>query len=192
MNCNKPFWFFLVFLEVFDLVLDWWFYYEIKVYDGAVDLSTNTTVEHVAFEGAKNVEWAILAFAIFGTLTFIIQLVVLILQIRKKTEYYTAATIIDFISTVFEDFPQIILAIIVAVNTSETISDVQYVKAGCEIFEALFHIIFSCVHLYQGKQKCSKYCKCMKRLTIAFIACGVVILLCSIFLLLELHSNWFK
>jgi hypothetical protein len=47
------------------------------------------------------------------------------------------------ISTWIEDFPQIILAVIFAVSSSEVISKVQYAKAGYAIFEASVHIMLS-------------------------------------------------
>ena len=171
MKCCSPkrfFWIsFLFIMEAIDLVLDWNFYAEIET-----ELKT-----------------PILVFAIVGSFTFVLGLVSLYYDATKNYEHLTFCTIMSVISTWFEDFPQIILAVIFAVSSSEVISNVQYVKAGYAIAEASVHIMLS---FWQVCCRGDTYADKPRYLTILIILDaigGLVILACSIFLLVELKED---
>jgi hypothetical protein len=88
-----------------------------------------------------------------------------------------------------EDVPQIVLAVIIAVWSSELISKVQIVKAVYAIFEALVHIILSCWQLFWRGNSYAEKPRYLTILIILDVIVGVVILPCSIFLLVELIEN---
>ncbi|VDI66682.1 Hypothetical predicted protein [Mytilus galloprovincialis] len=189
---------FLLALEITDLVLDWDFYVEV----------VNTTQEPI--NTAKKLHTAILVFAIFGTCACVASILVkIVCVLRKKDD--TFFVILSLISTWFEDFPQIILAMIVAFKSSELIDNVQVIKAGYAIVEAVILILRS-MWLCRIKEMCIKYCCCdcidddddydvdeenanksWIKTAIIFDLIGVVIiLLCAIILMVELQIDAFK
>ena len=158
---------FLFIMEAVDLVLDWDFYTEIET-----ELKT-----------------AILVFAIVGTITFVLGLFSLYYDATKDNEHLTFCTIVSVISTWIEDVPQIIFAVIFAVSSSEVISNVQYVKAGYAIFEASVHIMLSLWQVCCRGEEYAKKPKYLRRFIIVEACGGGVILVCSIFLIVELIKD---
>ena len=158
---------FLFIMEAVDLALDWDFYAEIET----------------------ELKRAILVFAIFGTITFVLGLVSLYYDATKDYEHLTFCTIMSAISTWIEDFPQIVLAVIFAVSSSEVISNVQYVKAGYAISEASVHIMLSFWQLCCRGDEYAEKPTYLTRLIILDVFGGAVILACSIFLLVELIED---
>ena len=159
----------LFIMEAIDLGFDWDFYAEIE-----------TELKH-----------AILVFAIFGSITFVLGLVSLYYDATNNYEHLTFCTIMSVISTWIEDFPQIILAVIFAVSSSEVISNVQYAKAGYAIIEASVHFILSFWQLRFRGETYAKKPRYLTCLIIFDVIGGFVILTCSIFLLLELKYNFY-
>jgi hypothetical protein len=80
----------------------------------------------------------------------------------------------------------------IAIWSSELISKVQYAKAGYAIVEASVHIIISVWQLrFRDDDSYSKKTCCLKSMTILDLIAGVGVLLCSVFLLLELKYDNF-
>ena len=166
-------------IELVDLGLDWDFYAEVE--------STEQEFQH-----KTELRYAILAFAIVGSITFFFGLTRLYDDATENYEHLTFLTALSMISTWLEDVPQIVLAVIVAVSSSELISKVQIAKAGIAIGEALVHIIISVWQLrFRDNKSYSKKTSCLKRMIKFDLFGGVVILLCSVFLLLELQYDFF-
>ena len=181
--------------EIVDLVLDWDFYAEV------------VATKQDSIQTAKDLHTAILAFAIFGTVTCVISIVIKIYGVWRGKEDSLVLYLLSLISTWLEDFPQIILAIIVAVKTSELISNVQVIKAGYAIAETVIQII-RLMWLFRIKTLCIRYCCCecindenedetsTKACTRGVIICDLtgqcMLLLCAIFLMMELQLDFFK
>jgi hypothetical protein len=82
---------------------------------------------------------------------------------------------LSMISTWLEDVPQIVLAVMIAIWSSELISKVQIAKAGIAIGEALVHIIISVWQLrFRDNKSYSKKTSCLKRM-IKLDLCGGVV-----------------
>ena len=163
-------------MEAIDLGLDWDFYAEIN--------STEQQIHH-----KTELRKAILAFAIFGTITFLLGLISLYFDWRDDYEHLTYSTDMSVISTWIENFPQIILALIIAVWSSELISNVQYTKAGYAIGEALVHIVLSFWQLCGRRNNYAEKPRYLTALIILDVIGGFVILGCSMFLLVELKFD---
>ena len=180
MKCcslKRCFWIsFLFALEAADLYLDWDFYVEVN--------STEQEIQH-----KTELKHAILVFAIFGSITFVLGLISLYYDGTDNYEHLIYSTAMSLISTWLEDVPQIVIAVIIAVWSSELISKVQIVKAGYAIFEALVHIILSCWQLFWRGNSYAEKPRYLTILIILDVIGGVVILPCSIFLLVELIEN---
>ena len=178
-NCSlkRLFWVsFLFTMEAIDLGLDWDFYAEIN--------STEQNIHH-----KTELRNAILAFAVFGTITFILGLASLYFDWTENYEHLTYSTVMSVISTWVEDFPQIIIAVIIAVWSSELISKVQYAKAGYAICEALVHIVLSFWQLCCRGNIDAEEPRPLAILMMLDVFGGFVILGCSIFLLVELKFD---
>ena len=167
---------FLFAMEAIDLGLDWDFYAEIN--------STEQNIHH-----KTELRKAILVFAIFGTITFIFGLASLYFDWVENYEHLTYSTVMSVISTWIEDLPQIILAVIIAVFSSELISRVQYAKAGYAICEALVHIILSFWQIRCRGSTHAEKPRCLAVLMLLDVLGGFLILGCSIFLLVELKFD---
>ena len=168
-----------IIMEIIDLIVDWVFFSEIYKYEGR------------QLEDVDSVEWAILTFAIIGTILFIIQITTLWHEINGKKESYTKTTVVTFISTCIEDLPQMILAIIVAVKTSEEISVVQKVKSFYGIVEAFIHVVVCITTLCRGRYKSKGNGDCLKGLIVGYVVTGLFILTSSGFLTFELYKDKF-
>jgi hypothetical protein len=176
-------------LEVVDLGLDWDFYIE-------VDNSDQESIIR-----AKKMKWAILGFAIFGTMMFLATFITLIVRacMKKKEGNISetlnqrakdALTVLSFICVWFEDLPQISLAVAVAVKSTELISDIQLVKAWYSLAEAAIQAIITFVQL---RLCCSNKPEGWKRVLLIFeLIANFLILFVSVFLLIELYCDNFK
>ena len=183
MGCCSPKRFFLITfvlgIELVDLGLDWNFYFEVN--------SIEQDIPH-----KTELRYAILAVGVVGVITFFLGIFSLHYDARKDYKHLTFSTALSMISTWLEDVPQIVLAVIVAVSSSELISKWQYVKAGYAIVEALVHIIISVWQLrFRDNNSYSKKTWCLKIMTKLDSIAGGGVLLCSVFLLLELKYDWF-
>lgn len=166
-------------IELVDLGLDWDFYAEVE--------STGQEIQY-----KTELRYAILAFAVVGSITFFFGLISLYYDATENYEHLTYSTALSMISTWLEDVPQIVLAVIVAVSSSELISKVQYAKAGYAIVEASVHIIISVWQLYfRDNKSYSKKTSCLKRMIKFDLFGGVVILFSSVFLIIELKYDYF-
>ena len=176
-SLKRFFWIsFLFIMEAIDLGLDWNFHAEIN--------STEQKIQH-----KTELRYAILGFAIFGSITFVLGLVSLFYEITKNCKHLVFCTVMSMISTWIEDFPQIVLAVIFAVWSSEVISNVQYAKAGYAIFEASVHIMISFWQLCCRGDSYAEKPTYLTSLIILDAFGGVVILTCSIFLFIELIED---
>ena len=113
-------------LELSDLIFDWDFYAE---------LSNSERYSEAPLR------WAVLVFALWGTVNFVLSFVCLVYSVRtgKRRKWEDA---IDISATWFEDVPQMVMAAIVAVEVGEPITNwVQYTKATLAIAEALLRCI---------------------------------------------------
>jgi hypothetical protein len=131
-------------LEIADLFLDWDFYAEIRK-TGLV---------------AEETEHYILGFAILGTLLFlgtVLNKCVTVCDDRFEEEDDTCGTVLSLLSTVFEDLPQIILALIVASTTTGLLSPIQIVKAVYGIIEPLIQIALNCREYSKLRKKCLEW-----------------------------------
>ena len=183
MGCCSPKRFilitFLLVIEFVDLCLDWDFYTEVN--------STEQNIPHKTV-----LRHAILAFAVFASITFLLGLISLHYDATENYEHLTFSTALSMISTWIEDVPQIVLAVIIAVSSSELISKVQYAKAGYAIVEASVHIAISIWQLrFRDNKSYSKKTSCLKRMIKIDLFGGVVILLGSFLLILELKYDLF-
>lgn len=83
----------------------------------------------------------------------------------QDEENSTSAVTLSLMSTLLEDLPQIILALIVAFNTDKLISPVQIVKACYGIAEPILQFIINAIQYCQMKKNtwnsngCSMRCK---------------------------------
>ncbi|XP_061193493.1 uncharacterized protein LOC133201718 [Saccostrea echinata] len=175
-------------LEVVDLGLDWDFYIEVQHTD------------QQSIIRAVKLKWAILGFAIFGTVMFFSTLIAFCIKIYKKRKQKNlsksyqdvkkAVSIMSLICTWFEDFPQIVLAVIVAVKSTELISIIQLVKAWYALAEATLQATIIFIEL---RLCCLKKPDYWKRVLLILELIGItLIFLVSIFLLIELYQDNFK
>lgn len=119
-------WFMMV-SETADLILDWDFAYEIAQ-------STDPNVQSTK-------HW-ILGFAIWGTVLYIFTIIFLCCDLCiSDDEEHPCTASLSLLSTVTEDMPQIVLAIIVASRTTHLISVVQIMKAVYGLIEPLIKTI---------------------------------------------------
>ncbi|VDH91092.1 Hypothetical predicted protein [Mytilus galloprovincialis] len=166
-------------MELIDLGLDWDFFVEVN----------KTDQEKI--QRNDELKYSILAFAIIGSVTFILQLVAIYYDSRKNYSHLTYSTTMSFISTWFEDVPQIMLAIWVASISSDLISNVQYIKAAYAIVEAVIHFGVSIWQLCckSEKFKYKRNSSCLKTLLVLDLIGGILLLGASVFLLIELRFD---
>ncbi|CAC5411702.1 unnamed protein product [Mytilus coruscus] len=84
-----------ILVELIDLGLDWDFFNEVN----------KTDQERI--RSKKELKYSILAFAIVGTVTFILQQVAIYYDSRKNYSHLTYSTTMSFISTWVEDIPKL-------------------------------------------------------------------------------------
>jgi hypothetical protein len=160
-------------LEIADLILDWDFYIEIKDLDII----------------AEEIIYCILSFAIVGSLLFLCTFInkcVTVCDDGYDEEDDTCGTVLSLLSTVIEDLPQIILALIVAFNTKDLLSPVQIVKAVYGIVEPAIQIILNWREYSKLTKNIWSDNTCFKGCKITEIVVNVIIIICSIVLLIDL------
>ena len=165
-------------MEIIDLVLDWDFFIEIN------------KTEQEPIQSDEVLKLAIFVFAIIGSVTFVLEFISMCLDIRADCKYLTYSTVMSFISTWIEDFSQIVLAVRVAVLSSELISNVQIAKAIYAIIEATIHIGISFWQLC-CKDDYKRNSSCLQVLIVLNLIGSFLILGCSGFLLYELYEDNF-
>ena len=167
-------------LELADLVLDWDFYYEVH----KTDVVKN------------NIKWSILAFAILGTILFLSTVVTKFVGIcnsdddDQEEENGTCAVTLSWMTLLFEDLPQIILALIVAFQTKDLLAPVQIVKAVYGILEPIIQITIHSYrywklrnNYYYGNETQMQECKIFE------IIGSVILIILSIILLADLITD---
>ena len=158
-------------LEVTDFIFDWDFYIELN--NSERYYKTTLTL-------------CVLIVAILGTLNFAFASVCLVYSVKTRKRH-RLEDFLDCITTWFEDVPQMVIAVIVAIDVREPITNwVQYTKAGLAIFEAVLRcaIIFvtcCCQNRkfedVDSKAKCPKVANGINFVGYALILiCAVVIL----------------
>ncbi|XP_062615587.1 uncharacterized protein LOC134277286 [Saccostrea cucullata] len=174
-------------LDVVDLGMDWDFYIEVQ----------HTDQESIT--RAVKLKRAILGFAIIGTLMFTATLLLFCIKIciekrhgenKSYDDVKKAISVFSFLCTWIEDLPQIILAVIVAVKSTELISDIQLVKAWYALVEASLQATITLIEL---KLCCVNKPEIWKRVLLILELIGItfIFLLCA-FLLIELYQDNFK
>ena len=179
-SCSRIFLFILTLgLELADLVLDWDFYYEVHKTDVV----------------GNNIKWSILAFAILGTILFLSTLVTKFCGIcnsdddDQEEENGTCAVTLSWMTLLFEDLPQIILALIVAFQTKDLLAPVQIAKAGYGILEPIIQIT---IHSYRYWKLRNHYYyenETQMRCKIFEIIGSVILIILSIILLVDLVTD---
>lgn len=161
---------FMMVSETVDLMLDWDFAYEIAQ-------STDPNVQSTN-------HW-ILGFAIWETVLYILTIVFLCCDLcNGDDEEHPCSASLSLLSTVTEDMPQIVLAIIVASHTTHLISVVQILKAVYGIIEPLVRTIkLSCDRKHSKKtfKNPSHDNECQKFLD---MLCSSILCVCSFALFL--------
>jgi hypothetical protein len=160
-------------LEIADLALDWDFFDEIK----DVDLI------------ADEIRYCILGFAILGTVLFlgtVLNKCVTICDDGYEEEEDRCGAVLSLLSTVFEDLPQIILALIVAFNTTDLLSPVQIAKAVYGIIEPIIQIALNGREYSKLRKNIWDDNTCAKGCKIAEIIANVIVIICSVILLVDL------
>lgn len=179
-NCCRVFLFIVTLvLEIADLILDWDFYVEVSKTDLIGD----------------NIKYSILGFAIFGTFLFLLTVFTKCFGIcnsdddDQDEEDGACAVRLSVISTLFEDLPQIILALIVAFRTKDLISPVQIVKAGYGIGEPIIQLIICvCQYCRMNRNTWDKNtCRMSSKIFEMFLSC--VLIICSSILMYDLISD---
>lgn len=166
-------------LEVADLILDWDFYAEVSKTDLIGD----------------RIRYSILGFAIFGSILFLITIITKFIWIcnidddDQDDDNGACALTLSLMSTLLEDLPQIILALIVAFSTKELISPVQIVKACYGIGEPIIQLmVYACQYCRMKKNtrdrnnfrmKCKKF----------EMFLSLILIICSVILLIDLKLH---
>lgn len=139
--------------------------------------------------------YSILGFAIFGSILFLCTIITKFIGIcdsdddDQDEENGGCAVTLSLMSTLLEDLPQIILALIVAFNTKDLISPVQIVKAFYGIGEPIIQLIlYACQYRRMKKNiwnsnECGMSCKVFEM----FLSC--ILIICSSVLLYDLISD---
>lgn len=161
--------------ETIDLFLDWDFLYEIN------KSSENVDERH----------W-VLGFAIWGTILYVFTFVSLCCDLcNDEDEENPCSPSLSLLSTVTEDFPQIILAIVVARHTAHLISLVQIAKAAYGFIEPLIRAVKISAEREKSKKKFSTEShnyECQKFFDMIFC---ILLCVCSValFVVLILPAN---
>lgn len=166
-------------LEVADLFLDWDFY---------VEISRTDKIEN-------DIKYSILGFAIFGTILFMCTFIYKFYGMcnsndnERKEENGTCASVLSLMSTLFEDLPQIILALYVAFHTKDLLSRVQIAKACYGIAEPIFWLIFYACHYHRIKNNSGDRITFSMVCKVTEIVLSCVLIICSLVLLIDLLST---
>lgn len=179
-SCCRVFLFIVtLLLEIADLILDWDFYVEVSKTDLIGD----------------KIRYSILGFAIFGTILFLCTIITKFIGIcdsdddDQDEEDGACAVTLSLMSTLLEDLPQIILALIVAFRTKDLISPVQIVKAGYGIGEPIIQLIICvCQYCRMNRNIWDKNtCRMSSKIFEMFLSC--VLIICSSILMYDLISD---
>lgn len=131
----------------------------------------------------------------FGTILFMCTFIYKFYGIGNSNDYERiedngkCASVLSLMSTLFEDFPQIILALYVAFNTEDLLSRAQIPKACYGIIEPTIQLIFyACQYRRMrndtgGRINFSMVCK------VTEIVLSCVLIICSLVLLIDLLST---
>ena len=158
--------FFMIISETVDMIMDWTFYAKLQQ-------GSPTGVSEIT------INW-IYGFAVWGTIIYICTILSLFVDCCRDEEHENSCTsALSFLSTVSEDLPQTVCAIIVAWSTSHVISWVQIVKALYEIIEPWIRAgnilteIDKKVYNRNSDIECMK--KCEMLLCYLLCLCGVIL-----------------
>jgi hypothetical protein len=176
-------------LEVVDLGLDWEFYVEV------------TDSDQESIIRAVGVKRAILGFAIIGSVIFLLTFIIFSFgvyikrkhdNISEETEQRVkdALVVLSFICIWLEDLPQIALAVVVAVKSTELISNIQLAKAWYALSEAVIETVINIAELKECIKNKEKIWN--RVLVISELVGNIFILSIAAFLLKELYQDNFK
>lgn len=169
--------FFMIVSETIDLILDWDFVYEI-----------NKSSENVDEISKQLIRW----FAIWGTILYFLTVVSLCCDLcNDEDKENPCSPSLSLLSTVTEDFPQIILAIVVARHTTHLISLVQIAKAVYGLIEPFIRAVKISAERENSKKKFSTEShdyECQKFFDMIFC---ILLCVCSfaLFVVLILPAN---
>lgn len=166
-------------LEVADLILDWDFY---------IEISGTDKIEN-------DIKHSILGFAIFGTILFMCTFIYKFYGICNSNDYERieengkCASVLSLMSTLFEDFPQIILALYVAFNTEDLLSPVQIAKACYGIIEPTIQLIFYACQYRRMRNDTGARINFSMVCKVTEIVLSCVLIIFSLVLLIDLLST---
>jgi len=160
---------------IFDFLSDWAQFIEI-----AVEQDYN--------KAGDGVFYALLAFCIWGTLTFFIEIYIMC----KKEKYLP---IIDFVTIWTEDVPQIVLTVIIAYHTSEVGSLIQVIKAIATILEVVIKTSIGCCKSCRDDYKDDRECDCntlnvVTGIGYALTVIGAILVLCFAMITIDQDGVW--
>lgn len=170
------------FLLLVDQILDWTFYIVVL----------NTSQEGI--NQADHLKRALLAFAIVGVIVLVLIFIASIAKFlinREGTLFYEKAAdshiVLSAIGTLIADFPQILLALIVAMKAKEPFTFIQYAKGWYALSRAVLLIIVSVIRI---KPCCEdKPVKWKRFILISEIIVHAAVIVVSLFLLVQLYSD---
>ncbi|CAC5385432.1 unnamed protein product [Mytilus coruscus] len=143
----------LVLWEAIDMVTDWVLYSDVKSIEPGL-------VYGPPDDGLIR---ALLAFSVIGTLTFVAQVVILLIEFFNEgwlTEQDSVQNfvyendVVSLLTIILEDFPQAVITLTLVTCREEGISYVQIAKAILPMIEILARIMCSCVKLREKKSSC--------------------------------------
>ena len=128
-------------LEMFDLVLDWNSYYEVR---------TTANVEN-------EIKYSVLSFAIIGTIFFILiiinEFVTFCRGYDDEENDNSYAIGLSLLSTIFEDCPQMGLAIAVSLTTKELFPLSQIAKTFLGIVQVILQLLMKYSDICKMRKK---------------------------------------
>ncbi|XP_033755576.1 uncharacterized protein LOC117338360 [Pecten maximus] len=143
-----------------DFIMDWVFYDDIKnAEDGLV------------FGPQKNqLVTASFVFCIIGTITFLIELIIDILDYKWNTDLLSdISDVMTVITLLIEDLPQVLINFVIALCREDVTNIVQIMKASSSIIEVIIAVIIMLVK-YCRKDEKGKLRKCCFKATLILSA----------------------
>lgn len=143
----------LVLWEAIDMVTDWVLYTDVKSIEPGL----------VYGPPDNSLIRALLAFSVIGTLTFLAQVGILLIEFFNEgwlTEecsiqlFVYDNDVVSLLTIILEDFPQAVITLTLVTCREEGISYVQIAKAILPMIEILARIMCSCYNLRKKKRSC--------------------------------------
>lgn len=157
-------------VDTFDLVSDWVFYYELTVAEDGLVFGV--------FDA--NLVMATLVFCVVGSVTYVIEFILGVRECHliKMDKEEEASEVMNIITLLIEDLPQICINVIIASCREEATNVVQIVKASAAILEILITFIVMIGKYCIQRKKREKLGKRKKvYMTLRFILMFIILVL---------------